>query len=102
MNEKELIIKIPEDEYEWLTNREKFYALEKSTKEWLINRTLNRVLNGTSLPKCHGRKLILSEDAVKQEQVPLSFSSQNWISETSLSKATLTIIEADEEEKCVK
>ena len=41
--------------------------------------------------------MILSEDAVKREQTPLSFSCQNWISEVGLSNATEAIIEADTE-----
>ena len=53
------------------------------------------VANGTPLPKGHGRLIILSEDAVKREQTPLSFSCQNWISEVGLSNATVAIIEAD-------
>ncbi len=57
------------------------------------------VRNGTPLPKGHGRLIILSEDAVKREQTPLSFSCQNWISEVGLSNATVAIIEADKEEE---
>jgi len=53
------------------------------------------IANGTPLPKGHGRLIILSEDAVKREQTPLSFSCQNWISEVGLSNATVAIIEAD-------
>ena len=56
------------------------------------------ILNGTPLPKGHGRLIILSEDAVKREQTPLNFSCQNWISEVGLSNATVTIIEADKAE----
>lgn len=51
----EKIIKIPENEYEYLINKEKFCSLEKSKQEWLINKTLNRILNGVPLPKGHGR-----------------------------------------------
>lgn len=56
------------------------------------------VRNGTQLPKGHGRLIILSEDAIKREQMPLSFSCQNWISEVGLSNATVAIIEADKGE----
>ena len=55
-----------------------------------------RIANGIPLPK--GRMIILSEDAVKREQVPLSFSCQQWISEVGLSNATVAIIEAEDEE----
>ena len=54
---------------------------------------------GTPLPNGHGRLIILSEDAVKREQTPLSFSCQNWISEVGLSNATVAIIEADKAER---
>ena len=57
-----------------------------------------KVATGTPLPKGHGRLIILSEDAVKREQMPLSFSCQNWINEVSLSNATVAIIEADKTE----
>lgn len=56
------------------------------------------IRKGTTLPKGHGRLIILSEDAIKGEQMPLSFSCQNWISEVGLSNATVTIIEADKGE----
>lgn len=56
------------------------------------------VANGTPLLKGTGRLIILSEDAVKREQVSLRFSCQNWISEVGLSNATVAIIEADKEE----
>lgn len=55
------------------------------------------IKNGTLLPKGHGRLIILSEDAVKKEQIPLSLSSQKWISEVNLSNATVATIEADKE-----
>lgn len=56
------------------------------------------IANGKLIPKSHGRLLILSEDAVKREETPLSFSCQNWISEVGLSNATVAIIEAEKEE----
>ena len=56
------------------------------------------IANGVPLPKGHGRLVILSEDAVKREQMPLSFSCQKWISEVGLSNATVAIIEADKAE----
>ena len=57
----------------------------------------NAIKNGIPLPKGHGRLIILSEDAVKREQISFSFSSQNWISEVGLSNAIVAIIEADKE-----
>ena len=57
------------------------------------------IRKGIPLPEGHGRRIILSEDAVKREQVPLRFSCQNWISEVGLSNATVAIIKADAEEK---
>lgn len=60
-----------------------------------IEKVGKAIANGTLLPKGHGRTIILSEDAVKREQRPLSFSCQKWISEIGLSNATLAIIEAD-------
>lgn len=60
----ELVIKIPEIEYEYITNGEKFNSLEKGKREWLINKTLNYVLNGTPLPKGHVR-LIDADDFIK-------------------------------------
>lgn len=53
------------------------------------------LMDGTPLPKGHGRLMILSEDAVKREQTLLNFSCQKWISEVGLSNATMAIIEAD-------
>jgi len=50
---------------------------------------------GTPIPKEHGRLLILSEDAIKREQMPLSSSCQKWISEVGLSNATVATIESD-------
>ena len=89
MADIELVIKISEETYkdiqslDW-KNGERWYS-----EEW------KAIHNGTPLPKGHGRLIILSEDAVKREQTPLSFSCQNWISEVGLSNATVAIIEAD-------
>ena len=59
---------------------------------------LKAISEGTPLPKGRGRMIILSEDAVKgEQQMPLSFSHQKWISEVGLSNATVAIIEADTE-----
>lgn len=55
------------------------------------------VANGTPLPKEHGRLMILSEDALKENLIDLDCSCQKWISEVSLSNATVAIIKADTE-----
>ena len=62
-----------------------------------MRRACVAIRKGILLPQGHGRMIILSEDAVKREQVSLSFSCQNWISEVGLSNATVAIIEADKE-----
>lgn len=51
----ELVIKMPKIEYEHLTNQNKFSSLEKNRQTWLINKTLNRVAEGTLLPEGHGK-----------------------------------------------
>ena len=48
----ELIIKMPKEDYEGLKN---FDSLAKDKQKWLINRTLNRIMDGTPLPKGHNR-----------------------------------------------
>lgn len=53
------------------------------------------IANGTPLPKGHGRLIILSEDAVKREQIPF-YTCQKWISEVALSNATVAIIEGSD------
>ncbi len=53
--------------------------------------------NGTPLPKGHGRLFILDEARAKEYFTNFSFSIQKWISEVDISKATLTVIEADKE-----
>ena len=58
------------------------------------------IANGTRIPKGRGRMIIVSEDAVKgEQQMPLSFSRQKWISEVGLSNATVAIIDAESEEE---
>jgi len=81
----QIVIDIPEEDYEYIKSHNK-------------DGLYNAILNGTPLPKGHGRLIILSEDAVKREQTPLGFSCQNWISEVGLSTATVAIIEADKTE----
>ena len=71
-------------------------VIEDIKDESFINQEIHKVIsNGIVLPRGHGRLIILSEDAVKREQTPLSFSCQNWISEVGLSNATVAIIETD-------
>lgn len=83
-----IVIDISEEVYKEICDKN-YYSL-KGKEALRIG-----VINGTVLPKGHGRLIILSEDAVKREQTPLSFSCQNWISEVCLSNATVAIIEAD-------
>ena len=86
----QIVIDIPKHVYEHAIERS-----EDSNDEWDAMRA---IANGTPLPEGHRRLIILSEDAVKREQTPLSFSCQNWISEVGLSDATVAIIEADKAE----
>ena len=83
-----IVIDIPEEVYKEICDKN-YYSL-KGKEALRIG-----VINGTVLPKVHGRLIILSEDAVKREQTPLRFSCQNWISGVGLSNATIAIIEAD-------
>ncbi len=53
--------------------------------------------HGTSLPREHGRLIILSEDKLKENQINLDFSCTKWISDVGLSNATIIIIEVDKE-----
>ena len=91
MADVELVIKIPEILY--IKGFENIFS-EEEKRELIIS-----IGNGTLLPKGHGRLIILSEDAIKREQTPLSFSCQNWISEVGISNATVAIIEADRSEE---
>ena len=82
----QIVIEIPEDDYRKAQDgRASVSMMQKAIK------------NGTPLPKGHRKLIILSEDAVKREQISFSFSSQNWISEVGLSNAIVAIIEADKE-----
>lgn len=88
MADIELIIKIPEEEYNIIKK-------SNAPMTWIEH----LIANGTPLPKSRGRLIILSEDTLKREQTSLSFSCQNWISEVGLSNATVATIEADKEDK---
>lgn len=92
MADIELVIKIPEDVFK----RTMFYREFRDLNDCVT--TIKALEKAIPLPKGHGRLIILSEDAVKREQTPLSFSCQNWISEVGLSNATVAIIEASESE----
>lgn len=92
MSDIELVIKIPERIHYGI---EKGITVNGSKASQIL---IDAVAKGTPLPKGHGRLMVLSEDAVKREQTPLSFSCQNWISEVGLSNATVAIIEADRSE----
>ena len=54
MSDMEIVIKIPKIEYEHIADEEKFHSLEKSKQEWLINKVLNRVVDGIKLKEGHG------------------------------------------------
>ena len=66
-----------------------------------MRRACVAIRNGTPLPKGHGRLMILSEDAIKENLINLDCSCQKWISEISLSNATVAIIETESEERNV-
>ena len=85
----QIIIDIPEEVY----NRCKEYRLQCGEAEVLES----AVARGISLPKEHGRLMILSKDKVKENQIDLDFSCQKWISEVDLSNATVANIEAESE-----
>lgn len=92
-----IVIDIPEEIYIHLSERYKYQSTDDiGLSEF--DKVGVSIKNGTPLPKGHGRLVILSKDAIKREQTPLSFSCQNWISETSLSNATVATIEADKAE----
>ena len=55
------------------------------------------IRKGIILPKEYGRLFILDEEKAKKYFTKFSFSSQDWISEVDISKATIKVIEADKE-----
>ena len=89
----QIVIEISEGLYNDIQSRDWKNGELVFSEEW------KAIHNGTPLPKGHGRLIILSEDAVKREQTPLSFPCQNWISEAGLSNATVAIIEANGSEE---
>ena len=91
----QIVIDIPIEQYNLIMQSHRRGVASFIDKEAIMY----TIKNGTPLPKGHGRLMILSEDAVKREQTPLSFSCQNWISELGLLDATVAIIEADKVER---
>ena len=85
----QIVIDIPEEDYNFV---------KKQVADGITNPLKICIANGTPLPKGHGRLIILSEDKVKRNQTPFSFSNQAWISEVGISNATVAIIEADKAE----
>ncbi len=74
------------------------YGTSGIYEDEIIDMLDNAFCTATPFPKGRGRMIILSEDAVKREQVmPLSFSHQKWISEVGLSMATVAIIDTESE-----
>ena len=89
----QIVIDIPYELYNYINSESYDEHLDKRF-DFQIRHSVQK---GIPLPKGHGRLMILSEDAVKRDLTPLSFSCQNWISELALSDATVAIIEADKE-----
>ena len=87
----QIVIDISKEKYD------KIMSMDWVNCRRIFDEEIRAIHDGKVLPKGHGRLIILSEDAVKREQTPLSFSCQNWISEVGLSNATVAIIEADNE-----
>lgn len=95
MENVELVIKIPEAIRAILINCIQLTPDQKSMCEAYVSQA---IINGTPLPKGHGRLIILSEDKLKENLLNFDFSCQKWISEVDISNATVAIIEADKEE----
>lgn len=74
-------------------------GFERPFTEEEKNILIKAIGNGTPLPKRHGRILVVLEDIIKRELIPLNFSCQKWVSEVGLSNATFTIIEAESEDE---
>lgn len=90
----QIVIDIPEELYNRFGHE---YRDENLISKYTNDAILEAFCNGTSLPKGHGRLIILSQDAVKKEYTSLGSSCQSWISDVGLSNATVAIIEADKE-----
>ena len=95
MSDIELVIKIPEEQYEFIKQMTMYEV--KNNRDLLYDICIG-IRNGTPLPKGHGRLMILSEDKLKENQMNLDFSCQKWISEIGLSNSIVSIVEADKDE----
>lgn len=86
----EIVVKIPDDMIK---------SLEQGNfgAKYNIYDLVGYLMNGTPLPKGHGRLIILSEDKLKENQINLDWSYQKCFSEVGLSNATVAIIKADTE-----
>lgn len=91
----EIVIKMPEEEYEHIVNREKFYSLDKSTQEWLNNKTLIRVIDGTLIPKGHG-DLIDKSNLLTVSDIRSDGSEYTFVPYSEIEDAPI-IIEANKE-----
>ena len=89
----QIVIDIPDDIYSAIVKQ------YRKDKELQIRDNLYKAIaNGTPLPKGHGRLFLLDEEIVKEYLTSFSFSSEDWISEVDISKATLKVLEADKED----
>ena len=95
MEDTYLVIKIPEEIRLALINNIQLSMDQQSICDSYIK---HAIINGTPLPKGHGRLMILSEDKLKENQINLDFSCQKWISEVGLSNATIATIKAHKAE----
>lgn len=89
----QIVIDIPEDIYSAIVKQ---YRKDKELQT--RDNLYKAIVNGTPLPKGHGRLFLLDEEIVKEYLTSFSFSSEDWISEDDISKATLKVLEADKEE----
>lgn len=92
MADIELVVKIDKEEYMLIKQKMQLDCGGVPSEAERI------IANGTPLPKGHGRLIILSEDAVKRERVPMDCSCQLWISDIGLLNAMVAVIEADKAE----
>ena len=95
MADIELVIKISEETVNEIKDNIMFSGSIPSDIRWDVT---SAIVKGKPLPKGYGRLIILSEDVIKREQIPLPFSCINWLSEVGLSNATVAIIEDKEGE----
>lgn len=87
-----IVIDMDEDTYKDIKSGKIYTSVRDVPQE-----SVAAIANGTPLPKGCGRLIILDEAKAKMYFTKFSFSLQNWISEVDISKATLKVIEADEE-----